>query len=837
MVDVDGLLRRLTLAEKASLTAGADMWSTVAVDHLAVPAVGMTDGPNGVRGQDLPGVASEPSVCLPCGSAQGATWDPDLLAELGALLGREARGRGCRVLLAPTVNLHRHPLAGRNFECYSEDPLLSGRLAAGFVRGVQGEGVVATVKHLVANETEHERSTSSSVVDDRTLRELYLLPFEMAVREGGALGIMTSYNRLNGRWLTERSDVLQAILRDEWGFGGLVMTDWFAVADTERSPVAGVDIEMPGPGRSLGPVLGAAVEQGTVDEGALDAMVRRLLTALDAVGALDGPTPPTPAVDRVEDRALVRRAAARATVLLTNDGVLPLDPASGSSVAVVGPFGTAPALTGGGAANVSSFPAVDVVESLRAALPTWAVTAERGVDVGRGTRPLGSFGLRGRDGFTTVVRDPSGAVVATSTRAELALFGLPDGAGEDWVATVSGRVEVAESGTYVLAVAQAARAVLSVDGRVVFDGSDGPPPYGGTELFGLTGPDATADVDLVAGSEVEIEVELRPHPDALVPAVRIGFRPPDPPDLLDRAVAAAAAADVAVVVVGTGADHEREQFDRETFALPGDQDELVRRVAVVNDRTVVVVNAAAAVDLPWVDEVAAVVQCWFGGQEIGPALAEVLSGVVEPGGRLPVTVPERIEHVPSHDNFPGENGEVRYGEGVFMGYRGHDHRALPVRFPFGHGLTYTAFELGCPTVVPTFVPGSTVEVRVPVTNVGDRAGSEVVQLYVEPPSPRLARPPRELKGWARIELDPGETGEVTIALDDRSFAYWDPGQPDRDEVVRRASTDFVEGPKPAARRAAGWQVDPGTYRLLVGHSSRNLPQEAEIEVDRPRRTT
>ena len=329
------------------------MFATAAIERVGIPRVNVTDGPNGARGQAYPGIAGALSTCIPCGSALGATWDPELVERLGAPLGKEALDRGRRGLLAPTVNLHRSPLAGRNFECYSEDPLLSGRLAAAYVRGVQSAGVFATVKHFVGNEAEYERNSMSSVVDDRSLRELYLVPFELAVREGGALAIMTGYNRLNGHWLTEQPRDLLDILRAEWGFEGLVMTDWFAVADSATSLGAGLDLEMPGPGRALGTGMAALVREGTVPEADLDAAVRRLLVGFDRCGILDAPTPlaepkdPSPA-----DRDLIRRAATEATVLLCNDGLLPLDVGSLRRVAVLGDHAGMPRIQGGGSARV-----------------------------------------------------------------------------------------------------------------------------------------------------------------------------------------------------------------------------------------------------------------------------------------------------------------------------------------------------------------------------------------------------------------------------------------------------------------------------------------------------
>ena len=337
------------------------MWSTVAVERLGIPKVHVTDGPNGARGDAFPGVEGTPSTCIPCGSAIGATWNPHTAQELGALVGREALDRGCRGLLAPTVNLHRSPLGGRNFECYSEDPLLSGALAAGYVRGVQSNGVFATVKHFVGNDAEFERSSISSVIDERALRELYLVPFEVAVREGGALGIMTAYNRLNGRWLTQQREFLLDILRDEWGFEGLVMTDWFAVAETAVSLGAGLDLEMPGPARAFGPALATAIEKGDVDESDLDDSLRRLLGGFERIGALDAPEPAVdPRVPTAADVTLLRRAAAESIVLLRNDGTLPLSAPAATRVAVVGPHAVSPAIMGGGSAQLTPHHGSDV---------------------------------------------------------------------------------------------------------------------------------------------------------------------------------------------------------------------------------------------------------------------------------------------------------------------------------------------------------------------------------------------------------------------------------------------------------------------------------------------
>ena len=839
LADVKALVGALTLEEKAALTAGEDLFSTRAVTRLNIPKVHVTDGPSGARGSGLPGGGGPPSICIPCGTAIGATWNPATAERLGALVGQEALDRGCRGLLAPTVNLHRSPLAGRNFECYSEDPLLSGRLAAAYVRGVQSNGVFATVKHFVGNDAEFERGTINSVIDERALRELYLLPFEMAIREGGALAVMTAYNRLNGRWLTQQPQFLLDILREEWGFEGLVMTDWFAVAETATSLGAGLDLEMPGPGRTLGPNVVAAVRGGEVAEADVDAAVFRLLSALDRIGVLDVPEP---AQDlKVPDSAsllLLRQAAAESMVLLSNDGLLPLSLAASHRIAVIGPHAIAPSTMGGGSAQVTPYRITTPLEALRAHCGTDVeIVFERGCEVSSAPAVVGEAVLRAPDGFRGeryAGREFEGASVETVELSSLRMvsFGslAPETVTGDWSMRVAGIVVPEESGTFQLALAQAGSARLFVDGQLLLDGFTNPPPRGGSDFFGMVSQDLVAEVVFERGEPVELLVEFVRTGDALS-GFRIGFRTADQDALLERAVAAAADADVAIVCIGTTGETESEGHDRKDLELPGRQEELIRRVAAANGRTVVVVNAGAPIAMSWADDVASVLQCWFGGQEMGGALADVLVGASEPGGRLPTTIPIRLEHSPSHANFPGENGELRYGEGVFMGYRGYEHSERLPQFPFGHGLSYTRWDIGEPTLsAATLLPGAPITVSVPVVNTGHRGGSEVVQAYVAPESTRLARPPKELKAFAKVWLEPGETKTVNLVLDARSFAYWDPGQDDWDEIKSMSPDMFNVLTPGAERRTRGWQVDGGRYDVLIGRSSQDIVARCTVEV-------
>jgi beta-glucosidase len=812
VADVESILRDLTLAEKASLTAGEDFFSTAAIGRLGIPKIRLTDGPNGARGTEgFPGIGGDPSTCTPCATALAATWDPRLVEAMGGLIAREARDRGCRVLLAPTLNLHRSPLAGRNFECFSEDPLLAGRLGAAYVRGVQAQGVAATIKHFVGNEAEFERMTISSAVDERTLRELYLLPFEIAIAESEPYAVMTSYNRLNGRWLNQRREFLVDVLRAEWGFDGLVMTDWFA--STENTSVtAGLDLEMPGPARSLGSALVAAVESGAVAESDIDAAVRRLLTVWDRVGALAAgtdaiaPVPPTAA-----DRAFLRSAASQSVVLLTNDGTLPLG-RDVRRIAVIGPHASRPRIMGGGAASVVAYPTTSFLAALTDAMPDVEISHARGCEADRNATVVGTEILTAPDGFDVEVfdgLDHGGAPIQTEHIDELRLM-LVNLLGSRWPETdfsvrVRGTVVPSESGAFELALAQAGRARVFIDDAVVLDGYTSPPPPGGSDFFGMASQELTAPLMLTAGVPAEIVVEYA-RVETMIAGFRVGFRTVAVDHLIGAAVAAAGASDAALVFVGTTEEWEMETRDRDTLDLPNRQLDLIRAVAAANPRTVVVLNAGAPVDVSWVDEVAAVAQCWFGGDEMATGVVDVLLGDAEPGGRLPTTLPRRLEDNPSYGNFPGADGEVRYAEGVFMGYRGYESRDIAPAFAFGHGLSYTTFELAAATLSATSRrTGQSVSISVPVTNTGPRTGSTVVQCYVAPPTAGVPRPPKELKGFARVACEPCETKHVEISLDDRAFAYWATG--------------------------SGWTTGPGTYRVGIGTASDAIASWHEVVVE------
>nr|WP_249420232.1 glycoside hydrolase family 3 C-terminal domain-containing protein [Rhabdothermincola salaria] len=789
-------------------------------------------------------VEGEPltALCVPCGAALGATWDVELIERVGAVLGEEARTKACRVLLAPTVNLHRSPLGGRNFESYSEDPVLAGRIATAFVAGAQSRGVVTTVKHFAGNESELDRFVADSVVDERTLRELYLVPFEMAVRQGGALGIMTSYNRLNGEHCADSATLLAGILRDEWGFEGFVVSDWFALAQTPLAIRAGLDLEMPGPARAYGPALVEAVRGGVVAESDVDAAVTRLLGTLDRVGALDhDPAEQPRSVDDPGHRAVARQAAIGATVLLRNDGVLPLEADRLRRVAVIGPNAARAQIMGGGSANLPAHRLVSPLEALRSRLGAGVeLVHEAGVDISLTTPEVPGRWLTGDDGEPGLTvsffapDDLGGAILHRDRRdsGTAVWFGAPAASvGDTWSCRATATLEVDEPGPWLLSLVQTGPSRLLLDGEVVLDGTAGPLPPG-HDFLGLGSRELTVEVDLRPDHPVALVLECTNPDGGLLAGAKLGVRPAPAADGIDRAVAAARDADAVVVVVGTDADWESEGADRTSMNLPGRQDELVERILAVAPDAVVVLNTGSVVLTPWAERARALLQVWFGGEEMADGLVDVLLGDAEPGGRLPTTVPVRLEHNPSHGNFPAENGRVVYGERLFVGYRWYEERHLPVAFPFGHGLSYTRFELGRPVCSATRLrAGEGIVVEVPVTNVGDRTGSEVVQLYVGCDEPLLARPPKELKAFARITLDPGETGTVRLELDGRSFAYWQPGDPDADRFAHLLATQVAwVRPPSGLGRERGWAVDPGAHHLHVGRSSAVVDHVVTVEV-------
>lgn len=794
---IESLLAQLTLEEKVSLVGGADAWRTNPVPRLGIPAIKVTDGPHGARGGTF---GEKSAAAFPCGTALGATWDPDLVRAVGAAIGQEARTKDCSVLLAPTLNIHRHPLAGRNFECYSEDPYLVGRIGVAFVQGVQSEGVSATAKHFVCNDSEFERMTISSEVGERALREIYLAPFDAVVHEGGAWAAMSAYNRINGTSASENAEMI-ALLKEEWGFDGLLMSDWWGTYSLAAAE-AGLDLEMPGRPRFLGRRLLEAIDAGEVSAGVVDDKVRRLLRLAIRTGALDGPPESEErAIDRPEHRDLIRRASIESTVLLKNEGsLLPLELEPDAIVALIGPHADMLCMMGGGSSAVEPHHATLLAASLRKQLdPEQRVEHEPGVTIHRRTPVLASgLATNGAAGIaveyyagSTFEGEP--AVRARAPRFELRWLANSTPVEGQFCLRARSTFTPEVSGEHRFTLTSAGLSRLYIDGAEVIDNWTEQTP--GTTFYGAGSAEKAAPLTLEAGTPHEVVLEFQSPERVGIPGVTVGCQAPIAPDLLDRAVELAKRADVAVVVASLTPEWEAEGNDRRSLSLPGAQDELIRRVAAANPRTIVAINAGSPVAMPWLDAVPAVLQSWYPGQEGGDALSDILTGVAEPGGRLPTTFARRVEDHPSNLTYPGEAGTVSYGEGIFVGYRAFDRTGIEPLFPFGHGLGYTTFSWANASLDrQEFRRGDTLTVSVDVTNTGSRAGSEVVQVYVRDLKSSLLRPDKELKGFAKVRLQPGESTPVTITLEPRAFEAWDP-------------------------RVHAWVAEPGDFEVILARSA------------------
>jgi beta-glucosidase len=804
------LISRLTLDEKVRLLTGKDSWSLHPLPRIGLRSIVFSDGPAGVRGRTWD--ERSPSVNFPSPTAVAASWSSTTAFRVGQGIGVEARRKGVDVVLAPTINLQRTPYGGRHFEAFSEDPVLTAELATAYVRGIQSQNVGATVKHYVANDSETDRFTVDVRVTERTLRELYLLAFEQPVIEGPSWLVMSAYNSINGATATE-SPLLTTPLNDEWRFDGVVISDWTAVRSIEsaRHPQ---DLAMPGPRGAWGQALADAVCTGDIDKAVIDRKVLRILRLAARVGALDGFSNSIAGASpgRESVRVIARAAAVDGMVLLSNDSLLPLrQPAS---VAVIGEGARVARSQGGGSATVIPPGVISPLDGIRGRWPRahveWSLGAV--VQSGIAALPEGSFVTpEGKPGMVVRYLDDAGAQIAREHRNSSSLVWFD----RETVATRAARIElafryapVAPAAETRLGVAGLADYEVSADGRTVVAGAMRTTP-GDDPATAVLNPPSTAVTIPMSGETVDVVVRFTPveggMPDAL--ALRVGVPPIDTDAelLIQDAVAAVKDAEVAVIVVSTSAEIESEGFDRTSLRLPGRQDDLVRAVAATNPRTVVVVNAGSPVVLPWRREVAAILAVWFPGQEFGAALADVLSGAVEPGGRLPVTWPAAEEDVPVRTVTP-TNGRLTYDEEIHIGYRAWLRASATPAYAFGHGLGYTTWRISHIDASATIARDEDLPVSVSLANVGERAGKAVIQLYLERAAPsETDRPVRWLAGFATVSAAAGEAVVADMRLSWRRFAHWD----------------------------AGWRLEPGEYRLYAGLSSADLQAATTVKVANP----
>ncbi|RHA37677.1 beta-d-glucosidase [Cellulomonas rhizosphaerae] len=809
------LRAQLSLEEKVRLLVGAGLWDTTAIDRIGLRSVFVSDGPAGVRGVDETGL--ETSASFPAPSALAATWDVDLADEVGAAFASEARRHGVDVVLAPQVNLQRTPVGGRHFECYSEDPVLTGEIAVHVVRAAQDRGVGMCVKHFVANDSETERTSYLSRVDERTLREVYLAPFERLVHEAQAWSVMGAYSGIDDGTTAapalEHRPLLTGVLKDEWGFDGVVVSDWVATKSVAAALEGGLDLQMPGPDGVWGDGLLDAVRTGLVDEALVDEKVDRVLLMAQRVGAIAGHEPAGALRDEVfavDVPAVLRRLVARSMVVLRDDAhALPVAPDAVSRIALVGPNAVSPFVQGGGSAYVRPDRTSTPADALAAAFGA-EVTVHAGA-VSRMLPPQLDLAGRcrtpdGETGALVEVLDADGAVI--DSRVVTAWHGWLREPAEHAVSVrIRTTVALTEPGHHEVGVGTVGRHRIQVGGQVL---STGEKVVGAEVIL-----DSSVNAPAPAVLTIEVTEPTTVVVDTLVQAVHpVGYasfaraelvhRTPgtSPDELLAAAVEAAAAADLAVVVVGTNEEIESEGYDRTSLALPGTQDQMVKEILAANPRTIVVVNAGAPVLLPWLDEVPCVVWAWLGGQEWPEALGDVLAGRTEPSGRLPWTLPANETDVPVPHAVPVD-GVIDYHEGVHVGYRSWLRLDRTPAAPFGHGLGWTAWEHDSATATLTADGGLTVDVT--VCNTGPRAGREVVQVYVEPPagSPSGDRPVRWLGGFAVVHAEPGERTTVPVRVDAQAFRTWDTAR-------------------------SGWVTPPGTYRIRVGRSSSDLRHTVEV---------
>jgi beta-glucosidase len=771
----------------------------------------MTDGPHGVRAnQREADRIVGPATSFPTGISMAASWNPELIERVGIALGEETRALGCDILLGPCVNIVRTPLAGRNFESYAEDPYLAARIGIGYIKGVQSQKIGTSLKHYAANNQEYERFRGNSVVDERTLREIYLSQFEAIVKETQPWTVMCSYNRINGDYASQNYHLLTEILRGEWGFEGIVVSDWMANHTTIDSVKAGLDIEMPGPAKWYGKLLTEAVLNWQIEPELVDQSVRRILRMVVNSGKMDDPALlPAGSVNTPEHQALARELAEESITLLKNDNaVLPLDLTKIETIAVIGPNAADARIGGGGSSFLEPPYRISPFESLKSqAGQQVEIVYEQGCDNYEELPALKAAYVRPAKGdgqgfwgeyFNTA--DFTGEPHMQHLDPKLEFWWFVAGAGEqtggnNFSARWSGKLTPPETGRFTLKLVNTGTARLYLGDKLLLDN---------TRDRGVSWPvSASTEVDLVAGQAYDIRLEYtRPGDDDWAQLKLMFNRVREHDDRIAQAVELAKKSDIALIFAGMPEGFESEGADRPHMDLPGPQVELIEAVASVNPKTVVILNVGSPVTMPWLDKVAAVVEAYYPGQEAGNAVTNVLLGKVNPSGKLTVTFPKRLEDTPAFNNYPGDRNVI-YGEGIFVGYRHYDKRDIGPLFPFGHGLSYTTFDYGSLDVPAQAKIGNPVIVSATVKNTGKLAGKEVVQLYVGEKKPFQARPPKELKGFAKVSLQPGESETVTFTLDRRAFASYD--------AIRK-----------------DWIVQPGEFDILLGSSSRDIRATATV---------
>ena len=806
MLDTKTLLKQLSIEEKIQILSGYDAWYTNSIERLNIPSLKMSDGPNGVRGD---GKSGESSACFPCAISVGSTWNLDLVNELGKELAKEAKAKDVDVLLGPTINIHRHPLGGRHFECFSEDPFLTGKIAIDYVKGVQSKKVAACLKHFVGNDTEFERYTVSSNIDEKTLREIYLLPFEMAIKEANAKVVMSAYNKLNNIYCSSDKNLLKNILKDEWGFDGYVVSDWGAATETLENALGGLDLEMPGPAKTWGENLLKAVNDKKISIDVIDDKVKRIVNVLNFTERFDSHSKAEGMINSKSQRELLKKAAQEGMVLLKNEGPLPIKK-NISSIGIIGPNGNNAQIIGGGSATLVPYYESKPIEAFKNCLnENTIIKTSKGCHTYR-YLPEINKSLTKECGFLVEyfdVADGKNTLISNKVLTG-SKFWIFEGFAKDIIGgSEKPDILVKFSCTYTpnitgehnFEIFAIGKSKLLIDETEIIDNWTNTSPGDAFFAHGTSSKRGSKVLEKNKTYKIEIQYKFEGN----FPAIYIGCQPPDKIDLMNEALKIAKEVDQVVLMVGTNSDWETEGNDRVDFNLPGKQNELIEKVLKINPNTIVVLNTGSPINMPWINKAKAVIQSWYAGQEYGNALVDILTGAISPSGKLPTTFPMNLSDTPAFESYPGKNLQMDYDEKLLVGYKWYDRNLIEPLFPFGHGLSYTEFEYSDLKIKKetknSFICSYMIK------NTGDTSGFEVSQCYVQPYKINNNEPIKTLQGFDKTFLNSGESKEIKIVLSERNFSSWDLLNND-------------------------WDIKYKEYDILIGSSSKDIKLVERIKL-------
>jgi len=800
MSKIDDLIKNLALEEKVKMLSGFDAWHTHAIERLNIPSLKMSDGPNGVRGN---GTSGQPSACFPSAISLGSTWNLNLVNQIGIALGEEANAKDVDVLLGPTINIHRHPLGGRHFESYSEDPFLTGKIATEYVTGVQSKNVAACLKHFVGNDTEFQRYAVSSNISERALREIYLLPFEMAIKAGDAQVIMSAYNKLNNIYCSSHKELLIDVLKKEWGFDGYVVSDWGAALETNENAIGGLDLEMPGPAKTWGENLLSAINSGAVEHEIIDDKVSRILNVIAFSKRFDRPNiKPEKINDNPAQRALLRDAAKEGMVLLKNDEVLPLNKDI-KSLGIIGPNAKKSQIIGGGSAHLKAYYESHPLDAFEENLgANTKIKHSKGCHTYKYYPALDEELIKNNsdkeNGYlieyfdhASKSTDPIHVEYGTGSK-----FWVFEGFAKEIIAKQERPdIYVKFTCTYVPDISgfhdfelfAIGKSKLLIDDNLVVDNWS--QVKQGDAFFAFASSPVKSGADLLKNQEYRIEIQYKFEGN--FPAIYIGCKTPDKIDLFTQAKKIAEESDQTILVVGTNSDWETEGNDRTDLELPGNQNTLIDAILEIDPNTILVLNSGSPIRMPWIDKAKAVLQCWYPGQEFGNALFDIVMGNTNPSGRLPTSFPKRLEDTPAFKFYPGKDLQMNYEEDLLIGYKWYQRQSIDTLYPFGYGLSYTSFEYS--NLVISEIDDCIYRCAFSIKNTGKVDGSEVAQCYVGIDSANLNEPIKALQGFDKVFIESGQEKTIEIILNKRNFAQWD-------TITKN------------------WKIKTGNYEISIGAS-------------------